>query len=218
MKVQNYKTVYDIVQNEMPNALNKSISFYQFLKWHEGISTYYLFDRKQDALEILNEALQITKGKKEIIHLQEIEIFNSIGDLHYEAGNYKEAISVFNHALEFLENIPHLKHEGKVYVRILHTLAQTLTKVGCYSESLNYALRAINVCHSIESLYLLGDLHGLAGMNLLYLHKVQKAERHIEHAKSIYMLKNSLKCVQSLEENANRILNNFVNQANTGEI
>ena len=218
MRVQNYKTVYDIVQNELPNAFDKSISFYQFLKWHEGISSYYLFDRKQDALGILNEALQITKGKKEIIHLQEIEILSSIGLLHYETGDYKEAIPVFTHALELLENIPHLKQEGKVYVRILNTLAQTLTKVGCYSESLSLALRAINVCHSIDSIYLLGDLHASVGMNLLFLNKVEKAERHIEQAKTIYMLKNSLECVQSLEENANRILANFENQASTGEI
>ncbi|MED3912065.1 helix-turn-helix transcriptional regulator [Peribacillus simplex] len=39
-RTRNYEAIYEIVQKEMATAPEKSISFYQFLKWHEGISFF----------------------------------------------------------------------------------------------------------------------------------------------------------------------------------
>jgi hypothetical protein len=39
-RTRNYEAIYENVQKEMATAPEKSISFYQFLKWHEGISFF----------------------------------------------------------------------------------------------------------------------------------------------------------------------------------
>ncbi|MED3912064.1 tetratricopeptide repeat protein [Peribacillus simplex] len=114
-----------------------------------------MYNDKQKAIELLNEAIQITLGKRVILHQQEIEVLNSIGILHFKTKNYEEAITIFNEALEFIENIPHVNQEGTIIVKIIHGLAQTLTELHYYQESLNYTLKGINICNTIESLYLM---------------------------------------------------------------
>lgn len=99
-RTRNYEAIYEIIQKEMATAPEKSISFYQFLKWHEGISFFHLYNDKQKAIELLNEAMQITMGKRIILHQQEIEVLNSIGIIHFKTKNYEEAITIFNDALE----------------------------------------------------------------------------------------------------------------------
>jgi tetratricopeptide (TPR) repeat protein len=90
-RTRNYEAIYEIIQKEMATAPEKSISFYQFLKWHEGISFFHLYNDKQKAIELLNEAMQITMGKRIILHQQEIEVLNSIGIIHFKTKNYEEA-------------------------------------------------------------------------------------------------------------------------------
>ncbi|MGN7395368.1 helix-turn-helix domain-containing protein [Peribacillus frigoritolerans] len=93
-RTRNYEAIYEIVQKEMATAPEKSISFYQFLKWHEGISFFYLYNDKQKAIELLNEVMQITMGKRVILHQQEIEVLNSFGIIHFKTKNYEEAITI----------------------------------------------------------------------------------------------------------------------------
>ncbi|MBO1000636.1 hypothetical protein IOC57_23195 [Bacillus sp. SD075] len=76
----------------------------------------------------MNEAIQITMGKRVILHQQEIEVLNSVGIIHFKTWNYEEAIA------------PHLNQEGTIIVKIIHGLAQTLTELHYYQKSLNYTL------------------------------------------------------------------------------
>lgn len=197
---------YEIVQKEMATAPEKSISFYQFLKWHEGISFFYLYNDKQKAIELLNEAIQITMGKRVILHQQEIEVLNSIGILHFKTKNYAEAITIFNEALEFIENIPHVNQEGTIIVKIIHGLAQTLTKLHYYQESLNYTLKGINICNSIESLYLYAELHLLTGKNLVHLQQPEEGLQYIKQSKNIFSLQKNEEFIQIAEHELESIL------------
>ncbi|WP_283783738.1 hypothetical protein [Peribacillus frigoritolerans] len=43
-----------------------------------------MYNDKQKAIELLNEAMQITMGKRVILHQQEIEVLNSIGIIHFK--------------------------------------------------------------------------------------------------------------------------------------
>lgn len=205
-RTRNYDSIYEIVQKEMATAPEKSISFYQFLKWHEGISFFYLYNDKQKAIELLNEAIQITMGKRVILHQQEIEVLNSIGIIHFKTKNYEEAITIFNEALEFIENIPHVNQEGTIIVKIIHGLAQTLTELHYYQESLNYTLKGINICNSIESLYLYAELHLLTGKNLVHLQQPEEGLHYIKQSKNIFSLQKNEEFVQIAEHELESIL------------
>ncbi|WP_375089023.1 tetratricopeptide repeat protein [Peribacillus sp. RS7] len=205
-RTRNYEAIYEIVQKEMATAPEKSISFYQFLKWHEGIAFFYLYNDKQKAIELLNEAIRITMGKRVILHQQEIAVLNSIGIIHFKTKNYEEAITIFNEALEFIENIPHVNQEGTIIVKIIHGLAQTLTELHYYQESLNYTLKGINICNSIESLYLYAELHLLTGKNLFNLQQPDEGLQYINQAKNIFSLQRNEEFVQIVEDELESIL------------
>lgn len=68
-----------------------------------------------------------------------------------------------------LSRIFPVNQESTIIVKIIHGLTQTLTELHYYLESLNYALKGINIFNSIESLYLYADLHLLTGKNLVHL-------------------------------------------------
>ncbi|WHY95253.1 helix-turn-helix domain-containing protein [Peribacillus simplex] len=208
-RTRNYEAIYEIVQKEMATAPEKSISFYQFLKWHEGISFFYLYNDKQRAIELLNETIQITMGKRVILHQQEIEVLNSIGIIHFKTKNYEEAINIFNEALEFIENIPHANQVGTIIVKIIHGLAQTLTELHYYQESLNYTLKGINICNSIESLYLYAELHLLTGKNLVHLQQPEKELHYIKQSKNIFSLQKNEEFIRIAEHELESILQCF---------
>ncbi|MDR4926251.1 hypothetical protein [Peribacillus simplex] len=170
-RTRNYGAIYEIVQKEMATAPEKSISFYQFLKWHEGISFFYLYNDKQRAIELLNEAIKI-----------------------------------FNEAMEFIENIPHVNQEGSIILKIIHGLAQTLTELHYYLESLNYTLKGINICNSIESLYLYAELHLLTGKNLVHLQQPEKGLHYIKQSKNIFSLQKNEEFIRIAEHELESIL------------
>ncbi len=144
----------------MATATEKSISFYQFLKWHEGILFFYLYNDKQKAIELLNEVMQIIKVNGSFFINRRIEVLGIVsGSSIFKTKNYEEAITIFNDALEFIENIPHVKQEGIHYREDHSWISSTLTELHYYQESLNYTLKGINICNSIESLYLYAELH-----------------------------------------------------------
>ncbi|MFE4241514.1 helix-turn-helix domain-containing protein [Peribacillus butanolivorans] len=209
-RTRNYEAIYEIVQKEMATAPEKSISFYQFLKWHEGMSFFYLFKNKQMAIDLLNEAIQITMGKRVILHQQEIEVLNSIGIIHFKTKDYDEAIIIFNEALEFIENIPHVNQEGTILVKIIHGLAQTLTELHCYQESLNYTLKGINICNSIESLYLFAELHFLTGKNLIHLQQQNEGLQYLNHSRTIFSIQKNEEYVQIVDHELERILQSIL--------
>jgi tetratricopeptide (TPR) repeat protein len=165
-----------------------------------------LYNDKQKAIELLNEAMQITMGKRVILHQQEIEVLNSIGIIHFKTKNYEEAITIFNEALEFIENIPHVNQEGTIIVKIIHGLAQTLTELHYYQESLNYTLKGINICNSIESLYLYAELHLLTGKNLVHLQQPEEGLHYIKQSKNIFSLQRNEEFVQIAEHELENVL------------
>ncbi|MFY0802876.1 tetratricopeptide repeat protein [Peribacillus frigoritolerans] len=169
-------------------------------------SFFHLYNDKQKAIELLNEAMQITMGKRVILHQQEIEVLNSIGIIHFKTKNYEEAITIFNEALEFIENIPHVNQEGTIIVKIIHGLAQTLTELHYYQESLNYTLKGINICNSIESLYLYAELHLLTGKNLVQLQQLEEGLHYIKQSKNIFSLQKNEEFVQIAENELENIL------------
>ncbi|MGG0410031.1 hypothetical protein [Peribacillus simplex] len=85
-----------------------------------------------------------------------------------------------------------MNQEGTIIVKIIHELAQTLTKLHYYQKSLNYALKGINICNSIESLYLSADLHLLTGKNLVHLQQPEEGLHYIKQSKNIFLFLVSL--------------------------
>ncbi|WP_110927901.1 helix-turn-helix domain-containing protein [Bacillus massiliglaciei] len=204
-RTRNYKAIQGIVNNELPTAMDKSKSFFQFIKWHQGICQFYIQDDKDSSLETLYEALHLTSKDGIIVNLIEIEILTSIGGIYLEIQAYEKALYIFRSILQHLEEQDHLK-EGTIYIRILHTLAQTLTEMEEYEESLELCLKAIEICISNEFLFLFGELFFLTGENYVRLGNLELGIEYMDKSKMIFELQNDAVFVNLVSEEKERVI------------
>lgn len=81
-----------------------------------------------------------------------------------------------------------------------------MTELQYYQESLNYTLKGINICNSIESLYLYAELHLLTGKNLINLQQPDEGLQYLNQAKNIFSLQRNEEFVQIVEDELESIL------------
>ncbi|MGE7878727.1 hypothetical protein [Peribacillus muralis] len=63
-RIRNYETIYEIVQKEMENRSGKIDFILSVFKVARGDFLFSLYKDKQKAIELLDEALQITMGNQ----------------------------------------------------------------------------------------------------------------------------------------------------------
>ena len=97
------------------------------------------FGRPSDALRLLQEALTILRdtGNQNL----EARAVNNIGSVYMSRGEYSEAQTYFERALELREKAKSPQETADV----LHNLGETLTKMGRYEQALPRYLRALEL-------------------------------------------------------------------------
>jgi transcriptional regulator with XRE-family HTH domain len=184
---RDYAAINEIILKEQDNPLFKHTSFKQFLLWHEGICTYYLAEDKEKSIELLYEALSMTNPERKDMTEREIEILTSVAIIKKDAGNLQEAVEVFQMALNNLTKLPQVQ-DSSIWLRILYGLAQALSKLERYEESLIYCSKGIDNCIYEENMYLFGELHYQTGMNYIKLGKLDEGKEYLEKAVMIFKL------------------------------
>ncbi len=182
----NYHAIYEIVQKELTNPIFQTGALKQFLIWHQGIVVFYLENDFAKAINLLNEAINITNPNRRGLNEREIEILTSIAILCKEEENYGNAISIFKDALRNLEKLPYIL-EPKGKLKALFGLSQALTETEEYNESLIYCQKGIDLCINEELLYLFANFHYQAGENHIKLGNKEKGREFLNE--SIYILK-----------------------------
>lgn len=189
---RNYAAINEIIQKEQDNPLFKHTSFSQFLLWHEGISTYYLEEDKEKSVGFLLKALSMTNEADTDLTEREIEILTSIAIIEKDSGNLDKSVEVFLSALNNLARLPQVQ-DSSIWLRILYGLAQALSKLAKYEESLIYCSKGIDNCIYEENMYLFGELHYQTGMNYIKLGKLDEGKEYLEKAVTIFKLQKNEK-------------------------
>ncbi|RSD20518.1 helix-turn-helix domain-containing protein [Mesobacillus subterraneus] len=189
---RDYAAIHEIIQKEQENPLFLHTSFKQFLVWHKGICTYYLEEDKDKSVSFLYEALSMTNKEKSNLTEREIEILTSVAIIEKDSGNLDRAVEVFLDALNELTKLPQVQ-DSSIWLRILYGLAQALSKLEKYEESLIYCSKGIDNCIYEENMYLFGELHYQTGMNCIKLGKLEKGKDYLEKAVTIFKLQKNEK-------------------------
>lgn len=184
---RNYQSIYEIVQKEKNNPLFFHIPKKQFLMWHEGISLFYLYNKKEEAVELLREAIKLSNPDMINLTEREADILTSLAIIEKDDKNYEKAADLFLEALEHLENVPYV-FEPKIKIKLLYALSQVLTKLGRYQDSLTYCEKGIKECIANEMFYQFADFHYQMGENKIRLGEVDKGREYIEKSATIFEL------------------------------
>ena len=189
---RDYAAINGILQKEKDNPLFKHTSFRQFLMWHEGICTNYLEEDKNKSVAMLYEALTLTNPEKKNLTEREIEILTSIAIVEKDNGNLDQAVEVFQEALNNLTELSQVL-DSSIWLKILYGLAQALSKLEKYEESLIYCSKGIDNCIYEENMYLFGELHYQTGMNYIKSGKLSEGKEYLEKAITIFRLQQNEK-------------------------
>lgn len=201
----NYERVQEIIEKELNNPIFQTGKLKQFLIWHQGICAFYLDNDLSKALGLLYEAIDITNENRNDFNEREIEILTSIAILHKESGKFEESITLFKNALDYFENLPDiLEPRGKI--RVYFGLAQTLTEVKKFEESLEYCKKGIEFCLNQEFLFLLVHLYYQSGENQIKLQRKEEGIQNIEKAIYLSKLQENKKLSKMIENEKDKLL------------
>ncbi|WP_210365751.1 hypothetical protein [Bacillus sp. REN3] len=189
---RDYQAIHEIIQKEKGNPLFKHTSLKQFLTWHEGICTYYLDGDRDRSVRLLNEALDMTNSERKELDEREIEILTSLAIIEKDSGNLEASVGIFKRALNDLTVLAQVQ-DSKIWLRILYGLAQALSNLEEYEESLIYCSKGIDNCIYEENMYLFGELHYQTGMNYIKLGKLMAGKEFLERAVNIFNLQQNEK-------------------------
>ncbi|WP_079507235.1 helix-turn-helix domain-containing protein [Mesobacillus jeotgali] len=202
---RDYDAINEIIQKEQDNALFKHTSFKQFLVWHQGICTYYLEEDKLKSIDLLDQALAMSHHEQANMTEREIEILTSMAIIEKDSGNLDKSVELFQKALNQLTELPQVQ-DSSIWLRILYGLAQALSKLEKYEDSLIYCSKGIDNCIYEENMYLFGELHYQAGMNFIKLGIENKGKEYLEKAVMIFNLQKNEKYASLVKTEMEKLL------------
>jgi transcriptional regulator with XRE-family HTH domain len=205
---RNFKEILEVIKHEKKNPIfNKIPKNRQLLLWYEGICLYELNGDRDGALELLKEAIDLTRTNDKVYCEREIEIINSIAVIYYEDEEFNKVIELLLDNLNHLQKIPFLV-DSTIKTRIFYNLAKSYTRIKKYKESLNECNRGIDWCIESNTLYLFAEFHYQMGYNYELLKNYGNALKYMEHAHNIFLLQKDTKYLQYIEEKINQIKKN----------
>ncbi|WP_110112188.1 helix-turn-helix domain-containing protein [Bacillus sp. CGMCC 1.16541] len=204
VRQRDYESVAFMIEKEKTSPLFQTPSNKQFLIWHEGICTYYLYKQKEDALKILQHALEITQTREHYYKEREIEILTSMAIVYDEENEYEHAIASFKKALQHLSQLPQIK-DPQIKVRILYGVSRTYGRSGNYQEAIQFALKGVKQCVSNESMYLLGELYYMVGYSMAQLKREKEAVDYFKKAILIFDLSSNKQLINIVKRELEKL-------------
>ncbi|MBM7703106.1 helix-turn-helix domain-containing protein [Metabacillus iocasae] len=204
VRQRDYESVAFMIEKEKTSPLFQSASNKQFLIWHEGICTYHLTKDKQKAIEILKEAIQLTRQGQNFYKENEIEILSSIAIIYDSENEYDEAIISFKKALQHLSQLPQIK-DHHIKVRILYGVSRTYGRSCNYQEAIQFALKGVKQCISNESMYLLGELYYMVGYSMAQLRREKEAVEYLNKAILIFEISSNQQLINMVKRELDKI-------------
>jgi transcriptional regulator with XRE-family HTH domain len=201
-----YEDMMDIVKTEEENPLfaqnNKNL---QLLLWHKGI---YIFEVKHDfqqAIAVLDEAINVTHAIGKVFTERELEILLSKGAM-YVKEDLEKALEVFEDINEQLKLLPNLT-DHTIKTRLYYNMARVLTRLNKLKDSNKYCQEAIRWCLEKDTLYLLGQLHYHIGYNYELLGEKPYAQEFMKKALIVFELQQDDKYIPLINNKIKELSN-----------
>lgn len=179
-------------------VFNKVAKYKQFLLWHKGICEFHVLHNKEQALVTLQSALELNKQNNRLVTEEEVEILNSMAVIHFETGDYAQALGIYNDCISNLEDLPLLK-EPNIKTRLLYNKGKALTRIKEFHSSIKCCEQGVENCNSNDSLYLLGELVYHIGYNYELIENKKLALDHYQKALTLFKVQNNVKYIDYVE-------------------
>ncbi|MED0964046.1 helix-turn-helix domain-containing protein [Bacillus paramycoides] len=168
IKQKQYKELYEIVKKEKNENNFQSKEDKQFLIWHEAIAIFRVNRSTKTALNLLNNALQLTLTNADFLSEREIDIMQTLSIFHGENKEYEKSINISRKCLTNFNKLD-FPRDKEIKLKIIFNLAKTLGQANQHEEAIKYNDIGIKLAINLNTFYLLGELYYGKAWNLLRL-------------------------------------------------
>ncbi|WP_430508164.1 helix-turn-helix domain-containing protein [Rossellomorea marisflavi] len=201
-----FREMIDIVKAEETNPLfTQNKKNLQLLLWHKGIYLYEVEHKKDEAIEILNQAVHITDLKGKVMQEREIEILLTMATIYFKE-DINSALSLYEEVIRHLQVLPHL-NDYTIKTKLYYNMARVLTRLNRLNESNGYCDEAIKWCLKKDSIFLLGQIHYQKGYNLELDNQLESARKYMEKALIVFEIQEDYKTVDFVREKIKQFSN-----------
>jgi transcriptional regulator with XRE-family HTH domain len=194
-----YNEMIEIVIAEEQNPLFKyNLKNQQLLYWHKGIYQLEFINNMDKSLEYFNKALSLTNHSNKALSEREIEISLSMAVIYFKTNKLQEALNMYTSIKSYIETHIHLQ-DITIMTKVFYYFSRIYTRLGNYSESIDYCLRGIRWCIENENMFLLGELHYHLGYNYELQADFTCALSYLKQAQLIFNLQRDDKYNQFIE-------------------
>lgn len=181
-----HQTNYDIIANIMKSNQTDIDScneryFKDFFQWIDGLLNHFVHNNSRTAINSLKELLENREDDK-----LNLEILNSLANIHGELGELKKADSYFEHAFKISKSI----NSSKEKTKLLYNYATNLIDLERLDVSLEIILNTIDELINNQSMYMLGYCYYQKGYLLKQFDDRAGAEEAFNRALWIFTIKN----------------------------
>jgi transcriptional regulator with XRE-family HTH domain len=191
---RDYAQVYTLIQSQKHNSLFKDVQYQKIFTWHESLCAYFIKKDLDQALALINSALEMSYSTKKNLSEEDLEILITKSNLLIEAKRYNEAREEYRTVFSYLNQSLPLLNE-KIVIRSYYNYAYILYHTEQYNDSIIYCKKGITYCTDNHYLYALGDLYFMLGRNFVKLENKESAIVYLQYAKMAYHLLKSEKNV-----------------------
>lgn len=159
---RDYHEMNTLLENESKNLpLLKDLYIKNYFVWHQGIVTYHLHNKADEALRILSTILE----EKRSVEL-DIEILNSMGIICRNEKRLEEAVVHFEIALNKIKELM-IYSRSRLSLKVSYNLSKVYTDLHLIDKSIKICKKNIKHCKENEDLFLLAEFYYQLGRNLL---------------------------------------------------
>ena len=199
-----YVTIKQIVESEEKNPLfihhKKN---YQLLLWHKAIYVYEVDHHLDRALQLIDEAIDLTFDT--VYTEREIEIYISKGIFYFEDGLLDNAFTIFEKGFQVLNQIPYLQ-DDTIKSRLYFNTAKALTEQSKYDASIAYCKEGIDWVIQKDNLYLFAHFHYHIGYNYELQKNYSLAIPYMKDALIIFQLVKDYRYTQYIQDKIENFL------------
>ncbi|MCK6207797.1 helix-turn-helix transcriptional regulator [Bacillus infantis] len=182
-KALDYDELRRIVATEEKNPqVLENPEYHQVLLWNKGIYTFYLEKDFEKSISILQEAIDLTHKNASIWTESELEIFISMGLLHYDIEKYQQCYDWLEESTLIINDLPQLQNK-EIKTKVLYNQARCLWSLQKYNEAIECCHMAIDWCVKENRLRFLAQIY-------IYLSESYEGLR--EYSQAIYYFEMSL--------------------------
>ncbi|MFC0561405.1 helix-turn-helix domain-containing protein [Halalkalibacter alkalisediminis] len=171
---KDYEEAYEMVKLEKNNPMfSTKRHLKKFLLWREALCINYLYGKKSEAIEMINEALLLSETTEKNYSLEDLNIMTSKAILLGELENWEESLNLYINILEHIKKIPFQK-DRLTLINIYYNASRSAIKVNDYDQALLFCNKGILVCKQEKTFFLLGHLNYQKAECLINLNKQDK--------------------------------------------